>query len=472
MIKQDYKPQNNQEFSRSSLKSSFPKWLTHPFLIIGMAVCILLLALVLSDSDKKSDAILVVEEVNNIVEQKKRYSTPVEINLELKNNTATQPQATPIAASPVLSVQDEWLSESVKKGDNLSLIFKRIGLTPQQVHQVITLDDNTQLLKRLKPGEVISYKLDDNNNLLALKYIINIQQTLYIDLLDEQLSSRIENKSIEYRTAYAQGKIDDSLFMAGKKAGLTDTQVMQLANIFDWDIDFILDIRKGDSFSMLYQEEYVEGEKIGNGAILAAEFINQGKRFSAVRYTDEKDNSSYYTPQGLSMRKAFLRAPLKFSYISSNFKPRRFHPILKRWKAHKGIDYRASTGTPIRAAGDGRVIASSYSKYNGKYVFIQHGQGIVTKYLHMSRRAVSKNKRVKQGQVIGYVGATGLAEAPHLHYEFLVNGVHRNPRTVKLPKAKPIDKAEKDRFLKTTKPWIEQLASRNQLLNNEETIAP
>ena len=172
------------------------------------------------------------------------------------------------------------------------------------------------------------------------------------------------------------------------------------------------------------------------------------------------------------MRKAFLRAPLQFSYISSNFKPRRFHPILKRWKAHNGIDYRAPTGTPIRAAGDGKVIAASYSEYNGKYVFIQHGQGIVTKYLHMSKRAVSNNKRVKQGEIIGYVGATGLAEAPHLHYEFVVNGVHRNPRTVSLPQAEPVAQAEKPRFTNETRPWLTQLYSRNSLLNNQQIVAP
>ncbi len=362
-----------------------------------------------------------------------------------------------------------WQTEAVKKGDNLSKIFKRIGLSPQQVHAVITLDDNTALLKHLKPGEIISYQTDKDNNLIKLKYTIDIQRTLLISSNNNELSSQIENKVIEYRTAYAQGTIEDSLFAAGKNAKLTDTQVMQLANIFDWDIDFILDIRKGDSFSMLYLEKFLEGEKIGNGEILAAEFINQGKSFKAVQYTDINNKTSYYTPDGLSMRKAFLRAPLKFSYISSNFKPKRFHPILKRWKAHRGIDYRARTGTPIRAAGAGKVIASSYTRYNGKYVFLQHGQGIVTKYLHMSRRAVGRNKRVTQGQVIGYVGSTGLAEAPHLHYEFVVNGVHRNPRTVKLPQAKPVAKTEKDRFTTKTAPLLSQLASRNAVKSKQYT---
>ncbi|MDQ7051335.1 MAG: M23 family metallopeptidase [Enterobacterales bacterium] len=191
--------------------------------------------------------------------------------------------------------------------------------------------------------------------------------------------------------------------------------------------------------------------------------LTKGRHLKRYALPTQKNNTSYYTPQGLNLKKAFLRAPIKFSYISSGFKPRRFHPILKRWKAHRGIDYRAKTGTPIHAAGDGKVIQSSYNQYNGKYVFIQHGQGIVTKYLHMSRRAVSRGKRVKQGQVIGYVGSTGLAEAPHLHYEFVVNGVHRNPRTVKLPKANPIEQSEKARFLIASQSLINQLETRKQI---------
>jgi murein DD-endopeptidase MepM/ murein hydrolase activator NlpD len=472
MIKHDYKPQKNQETAGNSIRAYLPEWIFHPYLIIAMAICILLLALVLSESEPEPETLLVVEEVNLTVEEakasplEKDYSDPIEIPLEIK-----QVKAEPLRVNDIAQ-DSQWLTESVKKGDNLSLIFKRIGLSPQQVYKVITLDENTKTLKNLKPGELISYKMDKDKNLLALKYSIDIQQTLYIESVEGQLASRFENKSIEFRTAYAQGTIEDSLFMAGKNAGLSDTQVMQLANIFDWDIDFILDIRKGDTFSMLYQEKYLEGEKIGTGDILAAEFVNQGKSFTAVRYTDLNQTTSYYTPEGFSMRKAFLRAPLQFSYISSNFKPRRFHPILKRWKAHNGIDYRAPTGTPIRAAGDGKVIAASYSEYNGKYVFIQHGQGIVTKYLHMSKRAVSNNKRVKQGEIIGYVGATGLAEAPHLHYEFVVNGVHRNPRTVSLPQAEPVAQSEKPRFTNETRPWLTQLYSRNSLLNNQQIVAP
>jgi len=401
------------------------------------------------------------------------YSAPIEIPLNIKELAPIQHELS------AFNNADHWKKQVVGKGDNLSKIFKRIGLSPQMVYQIITLDNNTQKLKYLRPGEIIHYQLDQNKRLIALKFVIDLQNTLYINRQQPSQSeeqgntpsqyafkSKLVNKSIEYRTAYVSGKITDSLYASGKRAGLTDRLVVNLANIFAWDIDFILDIRTDDTFTVLYQEKFLDGEKIGNGQILAAEFVNQGTTFKAVRFTDSNNNTSYYTPQGLNLRKAFLRAPIKFSYISSGFNPRRFHPILKRWKAHRGIDYRAKTGTPIHAAGDGKVIQSSYNRFNGKYVFIQHGQGIVTKYLHMSRRAVSRGKRVKQGQVIGYVGATGLAEAPHLHYEFVVNGVHRNPRTVKLPKADPIAKKEKAQFVIASQKIISQLELRKQIQSN------
>jgi len=245
--------------------------------------------------------------------------------------------------------------------------------------------------------------------------------------------------------------------MAGKEAGLSDNLVMQLANIFGWDIDFVLDIRKGDRFTLIYEKRYAGTKFLGTGKIVAAEFINQGKRFRALAYTDNKGNTNYFTPDGYSMRKAFLRTPLKFLYISSGFQLHRFHPILKRMKPHRGIDYRAPKGTPVYAAGDGKVIKSAKNKYNGNYVFIRHGEKYVTKYLHFSKRKVRTGQRVKQGQTIGYVGMTGLATAPHLHYEFLVNGVHRNPRTVKLPQAKPIASNHKQKFLNSTKNLIARL---------------
>ena len=227
---------------------------------------------------------------------------------------------------------------------------------------------------------------------------------------------------------------------------------MRLAQIFQWDVDFVLDIRPGDEFFALVEEQYLDGEFIGFGNIVSARFINQGRAYTAVRYTTQDGVSDYFDAQGLSMRKAFLRAPVEFSRISSSFNLRRKHPLYKTVRPHRGIDYAAPPGTPILAAGDGRVEIASRTKPNGRYVVLKHGEQFVTKYLHLSKfaRGIKAGRRVKQGQVIGYVGSTGYATGPHLHYEFLVNGVHQNPRTVSLPQAKPVSKQEVARFRERT----------------------
>jgi len=233
--------------------------------------------------------------------------------------------------------------------------------------------------------------------------------------------------------------------------------VMKLANLFGWDIDFVLDLREGDHFHLLYEKVYRDGSFLRDGEIIGATFINQGEKFQALRY-DIDGQAQYFAPDGRNMRKEFLRVPLEFSYISSNFNPKRFHPILKRIKAHNGVDYRAPKGTPVYAAGDGKVIKSDYTQFNGHHVFIQHANDIVTKYLHFTKRTVKQGQRVRQGQVIGYVGATGMASAPHLHYEFLVNGAHRNPRTVPLPKADPLGTTQLAEFRLATAPILSLLS--------------
>ena len=347
-----------------------------------------------------------------------------------------------------------WQTAKVRSGDSIARIFKRLGFSAQETYAVSTAQGkDSKLLMKINVGDTLRIARNDKNRVTALEYPLSKIDTLYINLVGDKFQSHKESKTVEIRQAFAHGTISSSFWNAGTIAGLTDAQIINFANIFGWDIDFALDLRTGDSFHMIYEKEYVEGEYIGAGNILAAEFINQDVPFQAVRFTDDE----YYTPDGKSMRKAFLRAPVNFKYISSSFKKRRFHPVQKRWKAHRGIDYAAKTGTPVVAAGDGKVTHSTYNKYNGNYVFIQHGNGIVTKYLHFSKRVVKKGQRVKQGQLIGKVGATGLAAGPHLHYEFLLNGVHRNPRTVKLPDAKPIAKRYKTKFTALSKKRIEAL---------------
>jgi murein DD-endopeptidase MepM/ murein hydrolase activator NlpD len=285
-------------------------------------------------------------------------------------------------------------------------------------------------------------------------------ETLFVRLVDGNYQSNKETKTVEVLEASAHGVIKSNFWHAGIESGLNDAQIINLANLFNWDVDFALDIRRGDSFHVVYENKYIDGEFIGTGKILAAEFVNQDQPFQAIRFTD----GEYYTPEGKSTRKAFLRNPVNFKYISSNFNPKRFHPIQKRIKPHRGTDYAAKTGTPVVAAGNGKVVKSAYDKYNGHHVFLEHGNGIETKYIHFSKRAVKKGQRVKQNQVIGYVGSTGMSQAPHLHYEFLLHGVHRNPRTVKLPDAEPINKKYRKEFLQLAQLRLEELADSRQAL--------
>jgi murein DD-endopeptidase MepM/ murein hydrolase activator NlpD len=271
------------------------------------------------------------------------------------------------------------------------------------------------------------------------------------------LRAERQKREITAEIKDAEGVIQTSLFMAAKDSGLSDAMIMKLANIFGWDIDFVLDIRAGDRFMLVYEKLYRDGEFLRDGDILAATFINQGTRFQAIHF-EHGDISGFFAPDGRNMRKAFLRAPLNFAYISSGFNPRRMHPVLKRIRAHNGIDYYAPRGTPVYAAGEGSVTRSDYSRANGHHVFIKHANSIETKYLHFTRRTVKKGQRVKQGQTIGYVGSTGLATGPHLHYEFVVNGVHRNPRTVPLPKVEPLKGAKLTAFQTHAAPMLTQLS--------------
>jgi len=352
--------------------------------------------------------------------------------------------------------QFSWQTAKVRSGDSLARIFKRLGFSAQDTYAVSTAKGkHSKLLKKMNVGDTLRIATNSNNKITALEYPLSKTETLFINLIGDGYQSHKESKTVEIREAFAHGTITSNFWNAGSAAGLSDGQIISLANVFGWDIDFALDIRTDDSFQVIYEQRYVEGEYIGTGKILAAEFVNQGDIFQAIRFSDDE----FYSAEGNSMRKAFLRAPVNFKYISSNFKPKRFHPIQKRWKAHRGTDYRANTGTPVVAAGNGKVTHATYNKYNGNYVFIQHGNGIVTKYLHFSKRAVKKGQRVKQGQVIGYVGSTGMSQAPHLHYEFLLNGVHRNPRTVKLPDAKPIAKKYKAAFSDLAEQRLKELAS-------------
>jgi murein DD-endopeptidase MepM/ murein hydrolase activator NlpD len=349
----------------------------------------------------------------------------------------------------------------VKKGDNLAKIFNRAGLTPQETYRVSQVKEHVNKLINLLPGESLGLEIDNAGTLKSISYMYSPTETLFINRNENNsFSGHIESKPVETRLNFAQGEVFSSFWNAGLKANLSESQIMSLAGIFGWDIDFALELRSGDSFSVMFEEHFIDGEFVEHGDIVAAQFVNQGETYTAIRHSD----GSFYTPEGRSLRKSFLRAPVNFKYISSNFNPNRFHPIQKRYKPHNGIDYRAAKGTPVVAAGDGKVIEAGYNRFNGNYVFIQHGETYTTKYLHFSKTAVKSGAKVKQGQVIGYVGATGMAEAPHLHYEFLVDGVHRNPRTVALPKALPIEPSEAKAFASIAQDRLLQLNNNKRIM--------
>lgn len=401
----------------------------------------------------------------------KRYS--LDIPLQADSFVEEEQQ---IAALPALPEEDlslNWKQLQVKKGDALSALFSKAGVSQQVMLDILDLGKSVKTLTRLFPGEQLEFGFDADGQLQELRYALNHLSTLRISRNAEgKFSAEELKKEVELRSQFATAEIRSNFWSAGIEAGLSEAQIMSLAGIFGWDIDFGLDIRAGDSFSVLYDTQYVDGEFISNGDIIAAQFMNQGHLYQAVRHTD----GNYYKPDGASMRQAFLRAPVSFQYVSSNFNPRRLHPVLKTVRPHNGVDYVAPVGTPIMAAGDGRVIASAYNNLNGHYVFIQHANNIVTKYLHLSKRLVAKGDKVRQSDVVGRLGSTGRVTGAHLHYEFVVDGVHRNPRTVKLPQANPLGGAEQLAFKAKASEILAQLQSSERVLlaklPAEPTAAP
>lgn len=342
------------------------------------------------------------------------------------------------ADAEISNLPVEWVEVRVRSGQTLESIFRERGFSATLLHRVVHLDNITRGLRKIRPGDLFEFRTNGTGDLQQMRYAMNESQYLLVNQEGEALWAEVQDREILTEVQEADGVINSSLFLAAREAGLSDPMIMDLANIFGWDIDFVLDIREGDRFFLVFEKLYRDGEFLRDGRILAATFINQGERFQAVRF-ESSNGSDYFAPDGRNMRKEFLRAPLNFSYISSGFNPRRMHPILKRVRPHNGIDYYAPRGTPVYAAGAGTVIRSAYSNANGHHVFIQHANNIVTKYLHFTNRAVKQGQKVRQGQTIGYVGSTGLASGPHLHYEFVVKGVHRNPRTVPLPKVEPLE---------------------------------
>ncbi len=347
---------------------------------------------------------------------------------------------------------------TVRRGDTLDGLFRKHDLDLGDLATIARLPDARQHLRMLRPGDELEITHDDGQ-LISLYRELSLTSALRVSRDYAGFMAELENRPIEVRKRRGYGRIDSSLFESGSSAGLRDKLIMNLAGIFAWDIDFVLDIRTNDDYYVLYEEIYQDGEYVTDGPIIAAEFNNDGRTYQAIRFVDNDGRADYYTPDGRSVRKAFVRAPVDFTRISSSFNPRRRHPVLNTIRAHRGVDYAAPKGTPIKAAGDGKVIFRGRKGGYGNAVIVQHGGNITTLYAHMSNfaRKSGLGRRVKQGQVIGYVGSTGLATAAHLHYEYRLNGVHRNPRTVKLPQAEPISDKYREKFLAQAEPLLKEL---------------
>lgn len=358
-----------------------------------------------------------------------------------------------------------WKEVEVTSGDNLSLIFPRVGLGASDVYNVAQTPD-TKALLNLRPGQIIKFGLaknpdSDKPTLEVLELQLSPVEMFQLSASEDGYIAETTIRDTEQRQQVVGGEIQSSLFVDAKKSGMSDRLILEMARIFGWDIDFALDIRKGDSFKVIYNENYLDDAKIADGEILAAEFTNRGKVFRAVRFTDAEGNSDYFTPDGESMRKAFTRTPVPISRISSGFNPNRLHPVLKTNRPHRGVDYAAPTGTPILATGDGKVDFVGNKGGYGRTIVLSHGGRYTTLFAHMSRykSGIRVGQRVKQGDVIGYIGMSGLATGPHLHYEFRVNGVHKNPLTVELPEAVGLPEKYRTAFSDVVQPLLASLNS-------------
>jgi murein DD-endopeptidase MepM/ murein hydrolase activator NlpD len=355
---------------------------------------------------------------------------------------------------------------TVRRGDTLDRLFRREGLDPAGLNAIMGLPAARENLRILRPGDEIQVR-HEAGRVQELSRRIDAFRTLSVNATPDGYEAGVVELEYQTRSTRTTGEITSSLFQAAARAGVSDGTIMKLASIFASDIDFVLDLRDGDRFTIVYEEMWRDGEKLAEGEVLAAEFVNQGKSYRAVRYQSSDGRVGYYTPEGKSLRKAWVRAPLAFSRVSSDFNPRRRHPILNTIRAHTGVDYAAPAGTPVRAPADGKVTFRGRKGGYGNAVILQHAGGITTLYGHLSgfAKAARHGARVSQGDVIGFVGATGLATAPHLHYEYRINGRYMNPRTVRLPDGGvPLDARERETFARAARPLLDRLEAGGELL--------
>ncbi len=385
---------------------------------------------------------------------------------------ATAVELEEIVPTPVYVSPFETIEIVIRRNDTLDALFRQMELSLADLAQLRTLPDVRKSLDRLRPGDLIMLT-HLNGELKSLTRKLSDTATLSVTRAEEGFVADIIENPLEVEQAEMVGTIDSSLFGAVNRAGGSDALAVTLADVFKYDIDFVNEVQPGDSFAVAYEQKFQDGEFVGDGEILAAEFVNKGRSFRAVRYVMPDGGVEYFTPDGKSVRKAFLRFPVAFGRVSSGFNLARRHPILKTVRAHKGIDFAAPVGTPIKAAGNGRVIHRGVKGGYGNTVILAHPGSVTTLYGHMSRyaRGLSVGDKVKQGEVIGYIGMTGLATGPHLHYEYRVNGVHRNPAKIPVPRAESIPADLLEDFTTRSAPLLARLDSLTAGANTRVALA-
>ncbi|MDQ7089982.1 MAG: peptidoglycan DD-metalloendopeptidase family protein [Methylococcales bacterium] len=364
-------------------------------------------------------------------------------------------------------VRQRSIEHKILPAQTLSSIFPLYKINSATLEKITKSNDIGAQFAKLTVNKILMIELDETYQLQQLSYKQDIVNTIIATRNGDSFDVRKESRPLKQHEALAKGTIKTSLSADGAKAGLSVGIINKLADkIFAWDIDFNKDLQPNDKFTVIYEETLVEGERVKTGEVLAAEFVISGKSYSAIRYKDKEGNVEYYSPQGKNvarrLRKTFLRSPIAFARISSHFNLHRKHPVLNRIRAHKGVDYAARSGTPIKSTGDGKIIFRGRKGGYGNVVIVQHSKKYKSLYAHMSKfnGKYKLGSTIKQGTVVGYVGKTGLATGAHLHYEFLVNGVHKNPLTVKLPRTQiKSNNVFIARFKKQAQPYVDQLNS-------------
>lgn len=381
---------------------------------------------------------------------------PDTVTRTIPTHTVVQPIALSLAA-PAEDQNIYGYQDKVREGDTVATLLERLNVYDEDAENFIRKDAVGQSLYQLRPGRIVRVQTSADGDLLSLMYLNNQDSMLVIEKNGAGFKASVQSLELTARTVFKSGVIRSSLFGATDAAGIPEVVGMQMAKLFSTDIDFHQDLRRGDQFSVVYEMLYQNGEPVRVGKVLTAEFINQNKSYRLAYFESPDGDGDYYTPDGRNLRKAFLRSPIEFSRVSSGFSSSRFHPILNKWRAHKGVDFAAPSGTGILATADGKVSFVGTKNGYGNVVEIKHHESYSTLYAHLSRFGkIHVGEKIRQGEVLGYVGRTGLATGPHLHYEFKVAGVHNDPMTV-APLSQPMTAALRPAFDKASKALMAQL---------------